>query len=416
VTEEVLDLLSISGPPEAREYFLRSVKRLSRESRLSPEDEVRRQAEKEETERNQVLESISEIRLEDGKKILFFLGAGASKPAPSNIPTVNELLPELWKKSGRLETKPLERLEHWCVENGIENIEEMLTAVTVSNFIIRNSKVHGLLNSVLYPEWASFKEISIRDIDAVLLLENMLNTFFSLLVGTMLKAKPNPIHESISEFAKSRQALVNLMTTNYDACMEQALDRAGVPFSFVLASSEESSNLKLIKMHGSINWFYCDACQNVFLPPIGTIVKAMENDVLYAVLGMCNHCGAPARQFIIPPITYKYLTHPPIVQVWEAGRRILGQSSLIIIVGYSFSAGDDYIAKMLVKAIGEDPGKRIIVVSTNRQAIERAREFIRSHVSSFDETKSFLPLLGDGVTLVPQIVAALGHQPKKSGK
>lgn len=86
------------------------------------------------------LEKIRKIGLEPDHDVLFFLGAGASKPHPSNIPTVNELLDELWKKSNRLESKPLSKLEKWCEENNIRNIEELLTAVTLSDFMIRNPK------------------------------------------------------------------------------------------------------------------------------------------------------------------------------------------------------------------------------------------------------------------------------------
>ncbi|MHA2430390.1 MAG: SIR2 family NAD-dependent protein deacylase [Promethearchaeota archaeon] len=390
------------------EYNLHKV----REKLISSEQEERKaKIRKKKEEQEKIIRSIGKIKLQEKDRILFFLGAGVSKPPPSNIPTINELLPELWKKSDRMETKPLKKLQLWCEENRIENIEEMLTAVTISNFIIKNSKVHGLLNSVLYPNWPEMKEISIRDIDTILLLENMLNTFFSLLVGTMVQAKPNDIHKVLAKYAKS-DGNVDFLTTNYDACIDLALDELGVKYNYVLNGSESIDSNNLVKMHGSINWFYCDTCQNILLPPIKTIADSIEKGIPYAVLGMCKYCSAPARQFIIPPITYKFLTYPPIVQVWDRGRNILEYAKVFVIIGYSFSAADDYIAKMLVKAVGQDPKKNIIVVDIENKAIERCKSFIKSHVETFDEEKNFFPLQGDGVIIVPKIINSLNKTKK----
>jgi len=421
VKELLLSIDKAGLPPSLRlEIHSLLLDRLHRYAHFHFPEEVEegREKKEEEEESEKVLQAISKIKIQEEDKILFFLGAGASKPEPSNIPTINELLPELWEKSSRMETRPLEKLQRWCEENNIENIEEMLTAVTISNFIIKNSKVHGLLNSVLYPEWPTVKEISIRDIDAILLLENMLNTFFSLLVGTMLQAKPNKIHKAIARYTKENSRRVDMLTTNYDACIDQALNELGVKYNYVLDASENPDTVNLVKMHGSINWFYCDTCQSVFLPSIEAIEEAIKKDVPYGVISMCSHCSAPARQLIIPPITYKYLTHPPIVQVWDCGRRILEQTKVFVIIGYSFSLADDYIAKMLVKAIGQDPEKYVIVVNIDKKAINRCKSLIKSHVDAFDENKRFFPLQGDGIKLVPKVIKALieAEQNKKSKK
>ncbi len=405
-----------------RAFPLSSVERnflsglLRRELILAIEPEkgkmLKKKSKKEEVEK--IAQSLEKVELNEQDTILFFLGAGASKPSPSNIPTINELLKTLWEKSNRLETKPLEKLQQWCRENNIENIEELLTAVTISNFIIKNSKVHGFLNSVLYPEWSQeIKNISIRNIDSILLLDNMLNTFFSLLVGTMLEAKPNEIHNSIAEYAKNiKPGFVNILTTNYDICIDQALDNYHVKYNYILNASEDKNSLNLVKIHGSINWFYCETCQNIFLPSIETITDAIKKEIPYSVLGMCQHCNAPTKQFIIPPITYKYLTHPLIIQIWDYGRKIFEQAKIIVIVGYSFSVAEDYISKMLAKAINKDPQKNIIIIDINEEAIDRCKSCIKFYVESFDDSKHFFPLLGDGVEFLPKVVDILKKKTK----
>lgn len=369
-------------------------------------------------ERKRILEAkfkeVSKIAVGTEMPVLFFLGAGASKPSPSNIPVISELLDELWKKSEKMENKPLAKLETWCKENKINNIEEMLTGVTLSDFMIRNRKVHNLLNSVLYSEWSSLKELTIRDVESVSSFQNMIDTFFSLLVGTMLGAQPNSIHEAIADFIKQHEN-VSLVTTNYDVCMDQALDNSKIPYSYVIGSHNGSGLKPLVKMHGSINWFYCQTCQHVLMPTVGNMRNAVKNDVPYSVTGMCPVCTAPAKQFIVPPTTYKYLIYPPIVEVWNAGREIFEKSRIYVIIGYSFSLADDYISKMLLKAIREDPSKQLIIIDKSSETIERFKSYVTMHTVNFN-MENFHDFTGPAEEIAPNVIRALKGVEKRKAK
>ncbi len=355
------------------------------------------------------LKKIQEIKVSEEQPILFFLGAGASKPKPSNIPTVSEMLVELWKKSNSMENRPLLKLEQWCNENSIVNIEEMLTGVTLSDFMIKNRKVHNLLNSVLYPEFASLKQLSIRDIDSVSSFQSTIDTFFSLMVGTMLDAQPNALHEAIASFASSF-GCTYIVTTNYDVCMDQALDNSKIEYSYVIGS-QKKEGMPLVKMHGSINWFYCPSCQNVLMPTVENMRKSIRNNVPYSVTGICPTCTAPTKQFIVPPTTFKFLIYPPIVQVWNAGREIFEKSKFYVIIGYSFSLGDDYITKMLLKAIREDPTKQLVVIDKNAETIEKFRQYLKMHIVRFED-KNFNGFVGSAEVIVPKVLDSL----MKNGK
>jgi len=79
-------------------------------------------------------------------RITFLLGAGASKPKPSDIPTVKELLPDLLVRARRLDRADLRKLVDFCEESKIENIEDLLTAAQLSEFCGRNPSVLRLLH------------------------------------------------------------------------------------------------------------------------------------------------------------------------------------------------------------------------------------------------------------------------------
>ena len=72
------------------------------------------------------------------EQVAFLLGAGASKPSPSNIPTVTDLLPELLhvgRRARRLDREQVTSLADFCNDQGIDNIEDLLTAVLISDLL-----------------------------------------------------------------------------------------------------------------------------------------------------------------------------------------------------------------------------------------------------------------------------------------
>jgi len=94
------------------------------------------------------------------------------------------------------------------------------------------------------------------------------------------------------------------------------------------------------------------------------------------------------------------------VQVWDEGRAAFETARMYVVVGYSLSDADDYLAKMLLKAVGDDPEKHLVIVDTSRATIDRFRDYITRHASSFNE-KRIHALEGSGADLVPRVVETL---------
>ena len=83
-------------------------------------------------------------------RLAILLGAGASAPEPSCIPTVAGLLPELWRRAKKIGRDDLDSLEAWCQSHKILNIEDLLTAAYIANFSAKNASVTGLLDYFLF--------------------------------------------------------------------------------------------------------------------------------------------------------------------------------------------------------------------------------------------------------------------------
>ena len=160
----------------------------------------------------------------------------------------------------------------WCDERKISNIEDLLTAAYLSNFAAKNSSVSGLLNYFLFSERGEGEESmarsrfrrppSLSQVDAasVALFQETLQGLFGLLTSTMIPAPPNTGHHAIVKFVAAHPK-TTVVTTNYDGCLDEAFLRTKVSLNtYVSGTPPETGGIDLIKIHGSINWTYCESC------------------------------------------------------------------------------------------------------------------------------------------------------------
>lgn len=190
-----------------------------------------------------------EISTVDPQKmhLAFLLGAGASKPTPSDIPTVKELLPDLLMRARRLDRADFQRLADFCDNSRIDNIEDLLTAAQLSGFCGRNPSVLNLVGFLIYGREADSESYygsrrrSSGDLSAVAFLQDTLQVLFGLLSSKMLPAKPNPGHIAIAKYVHDRPES-SIITTNYDCCVDLALRSKNAKFSYLIefANAEHS--------------------------------------------------------------------------------------------------------------------------------------------------------------------------------
>ena len=329
-------------------------------------------------------DEIWKVRTDSTTKITFLLGAGAS--APSGIPTVDKLLPELWKRAKKIGPEDLDKLAKWCDERNINNIEDLLTAAYISNFAAKNSSVITLLDYFIFSGRLELTEI---DVSSISLLQDTLQTLFGLLTSTMISASPNHTHRAIVDFIKEHKN-TSIITTNYDGCMDEALLRKKIPFKGTLSRDNENNPdaVQLIKMHGSINWAYCDSCQDVKEFDLNKIKKIYKEDVLsYPVIGICKNCGGSRRPLLVPPLSFKLLMFPNLIDIWNSARQVIEEADYLIVVGYSFSDADTYITKIISRSMSMNNKQKMIVVNTNSDLVPTLRKRFLAYIDKFNDKR-----------------------------
>jgi NAD-dependent SIR2 family protein deacetylase len=370
------------------------------------------------------------LRLNSSDHTVILLGAGVSAPEPSSIPVVGELLPKLLLRARKIGREDLNRLADWCDEQEIKSIEDLLTAAYIADSAARSSSLIALLDYFLFkrrreeddqePERSLMIAGSNRrrntDVDAasIALFQNSFQTLFGLLASTMIPAKPNLAHDAVAQFIKERPG-TQIITTNYDGCMDDALLRAGLKPKPLEGTEHEPSSdghVDLIKLHGSINWFYCDSCQAVKEVPLEKVRASCAPDELsYPVIGVCWECGGQRRPLLVPPLSFKFVMFPDLVNLWSSASQAIGKAKTIIVVGYSFAEADSHINKMISRSLAKSKEQKLIVFDTNPAIVDRLRYRYEAAIEGFDIHR-ILRAAGNCETLLPELLRSFTNGAK----
>lgn len=366
------------------------------------------------------------LKIDPGaSRLLFLLGAGASKPKPSDIPTVAELLPDLLQRARKLNRQDLDRLAEFCEQAKITNIEDLLTAAQLSEFCSRNPTVLRLIEFLIYRKGSEEAgmltyfgmshsrgmQTPVGDLSAVAFLQDTLQVLFGLLSSRMLPAKPNAAHEAIAKYVRSNKS-ASIVTTNYDCCMDLALGSEGKDFSYLIdftnkgaSASPSQDRTSLIKLHGSLNWFYCDTCQQVHQIDIKKTVKEyLADQGCYSVIAVCRECGGQRRGLLVPPLAMKFDMAPPLTPLIERAQETFNRANVFIAVGFSFADADLYISRMLTKPLQASNDTKLIVFDPDYSVVDKLRRQMSLRVSGFNPER-VLRVAGDCSVMLPAFLA-----------
>ena len=354
-----------------------------------------------------------------GAEWAVFIGAGGSKPPPTNLPLVAELLPRLWQKATEINAKHLLELQERCEGLGINNIEDLLTAIDITRSAAETSPVRALVEDLLVGRSGEQRNLPRRFFPrkghqvsglAERLQESM-QTLFSLLVGMMRMAQPNDFHKALALRARGTDQL-SIMTTNYDVCVERSLS-GGYQYGGIEKLSGHST--AVLKLHGSLNWFACASCDELVTATLSDI-ETLTRARLFPVVSQCPECNATAPHLIVPPVGTKIAEHPVLLQVRQQAESALRRVPVVIFVGYSFNEADEYVLRMVSRAVANSPTK-IVVFDVDKGAVKRLTSFLTAHARGYDVNENVTFVRGDAAETFPNLVSAwknATHQPAES--
>lgn len=200
-------------------------------------------------------------------------------------------------------------------------------------------------------------------------------TFDKILFGEVC-----PHHRRIAQSLKPGDTVISF---NYELLMDYALgnltqddqakwqinDGYGVPCSKLTKAKGYApnpvSNVKLLKLHGSLNWLFCPLCGQLYsyehLDQRGNsiIINGMANMVECTSEKCCQRLS----RVIIPPTLLKnYQIIPFIPKLWQQARECLQRAKEVVVIGYSFPTTDFRSNWMFRKAMVHNEGLEKLVI------------------------------------------------------
>jgi len=152
----------------------------------------------------------------------------------------------------------------------------------------------------------------------------------------------------------------SIITFNYDVALDYALSFNGINFDYCTLPESSPNGMKLMKLHGSVNWALCKECEAII--PIHAASGFQQTISVNRSSGIrtnfsekigqhehesCNgNGGLRSRCYevpvIVPPTWNKKDYHGNLTNVWRQAAIELNEARNIYIIGYSLPESDSF--------------------------------------------------------------------------
>jgi NAD-dependent SIR2 family protein deacetylase len=179
-----------------------------------------------------------------------------------------------------------------------------------------------------------------------------LAALIELIAVTIYEALKGPPCSSHLKLARSLVPGDAILTFNYDLLMDNVLTNTGklsdsgymigfqksLDYDAWMRPEEVTSEVALLKLHGSMNWLHCSIC-NAYLLTRSKKIGPWN----LSIPDQCPSCGEKdgcLERMIVPPVLAKDYTSQPLRALWNHAHRYIERTREIVIIGYSFPPTD----------------------------------------------------------------------------
>lgn len=320
-------------------------------------------------------------------KSTYILGAGVSSLA--GVPTLNEFLPKAFSEVklklgndmyGKACFGSVEKF--WKDELPNSNVEELLSFIDFKIAIAKDSKVKELKrirSALIYLITTTIKQ-TIKDSTEI---SDMYHKF---------------VHAC--DFNKSQ-----ILTFNWDLLIDNRFGQKIDYGSKIIKKHPESNsvtsqceyNVPFLKLHGSINWLYCDDCMTTyyfFAQKSGQ--EYYEGKNKKCINSQCNE--NKLKPLLVLPTFKKFekerkggkkSEYDSLGEIWRNASRFIKECDKIVIIGFSFPLTDQHFRLFLKNALTKRQNVKlkiveIEVVSNNKSSLKEQMDFEEMYKNIFE--------------------------------
>ena len=324
--------------------------------------------------------------------IAIFTGAGASKPF--GFPLTNELLPLIKKEinAGTLFEDFAEG--HKEASNLEDYLRSLLPGFNKEG--LQMPLITEILSLVNYSLLVSISPLKAKQAQHLIEFRTLLEkAIFEVLWWPYNDLNvPAPLRKLrawLYNFSSKKGQSLGIISTNYDVAVETELfeeygeEKVPEHFDFgfdwrdpfedrgFLHTRPANPDIRLYKLHGSLNWLRCDMCEHIYINVYGTIAHlGFEPNTDSRNTCHCSH--SRLRHVIIAPSLIRDVRDVNLLETWKHSIELLRTADEWIIIGYSFPPEDIAIRSLFLRARqGRMKAPRITVVQKGDNDVVRSR-------------------------------------------
>lgn len=286
-------------------------------------------------------------------KIVYFLGAGATKAIAPNAPMNMDLV----KKA----------IEDFNDSREAKRLNKFIKALYKREKPVIDNQIWNLLDYIIQQGKSPSLGINLEQI---IDLKNDLMCLVIKEFNKSLEEVDSSVAENFIEKIKSQKPTI--ISTNYDLIIDHALQHLSVkhnfgvkirktvsPNSYIedeglnrpskagLGAYVNSGKISLLKIHGALNWIYCPNCDEVDL----TIRAKGAMRTLQGLYCINEHCTCKYESLLITPTMYKDYENRIIKETWACAENKLIEADELVFIGYALKEEDYQIRCLLMKAM-----------------------------------------------------------------
>ena len=340
-----------------------------------------------------------------GKKV-FILGAGFSKEA--GAPSQEDLVRKIFEIGGIYPNEYQGGIEKFrlFLANVLHIPEEYYSSIPLEDIFTPLDKC--VVDGISFRDLPLEKVIEIRG-----LIYFLIGKTIEILLRTNWDKKTyiDKFAEKLTQLTSDRAGQsykeydpISVISTNWDIILDNAIQQsidsshpnnAVVDYCCHISSFDQYNhqvmpglemlgkggfNVKLLKVHGSLNWLQCPRCQRLYVDFYNKI--AIQQ---YLSKEKCRHCNKNfgthdshiLTSNLIMPTFLKNLSNPQYKLIWQNAVIELSEADKIIFIGYSLPFADFEMRQLLSRMVR--PNARIEVVDFGSEDDLRIKDTLQRY-------------------------------------
>jgi NAD-dependent SIR2 family protein deacetylase len=263
---------------------------------------------------------------------------------------------------------------------------------TFGNRHIKDIDIENIF-TILDRAYTSEENFQKHDVTELL---NLRSGLIDLIIATIDYHQQQELPNAYNKFAEhlfatrsSSDDKVSVLSLNWDTLLEKSLldlkiDKLKVDYCFynyglsdefiphITLKALGYSNIKILKLHGSINWLYCSNCGRMYVDEsinIGTKKEECTYCKKYSLMPSSQYSYG-LHPFIVTPTLLKKFDNLHIKYSWQNTFVELQEADNVVFIGYSLPKADYEFMYLLKKAINDDKKITVVLASSDEHGDE----------------------------------------------